>query len=221
MKHILTYILIISSLFSFSQEETSGRAPELPRFSVRGNVGIPKVTSSEAFRNSFSGVIAGDLSVNCKLFSNFFVGLGYGYVYYKPQKHFRDQFINTSMQSQNAFIKLGYDHFFSETGFMTISLNTGYNYNKYQGIVYKNDSLKGKYPTQFNSSYIEPMIGLYFIVDPNFAIGGHLSYNYNFSQFNPAYSGFDKWFDYGRVKNNWNMSMITLGFGFYYGLTKK
>ncbi len=221
MRYILTYILISCCLISIAQEETSSKAPELPRFSVRGNVGIPKVISSEAFRNSFSGVVTGDLNVNAKLFSDFFVGIGYGFTYYKPQKHFRDQYINTSMQSQNAFIKLGFDKFFSARGFATVSLNTGYNFNKYEGIKYKNDSLIGKYPTDFNSAFIEPMIGLYFIVDPNFAIGGHLSYNYNFSQFNPAYAGFDKWFDYSRVKNNWNMSMITLGFGFYYGLAKK
>jgi hypothetical protein len=221
VKHTLLYLFILGCLISVAQEETSSKPPELPRFSIRGNAGIPKVTSSEAFRNSFSGVITADLSINVKLFSDFFAGLGYSYTYYKPQKHFRDQFINTSMQSHNPYVKIGVDKFFSARGFATISLNAGYNFNKYSGIKYKHDSLVGKYPTQFNSSFVEPMIGLYFIVDPNFAIGGHLSYNYNFSQFNPTFSGFDKWFDYGRVENKWNMSMITLGFGFYYGLAKK
>ena len=221
MKYVVIYILFFSCLILSAQDGPSNKAPELPRFAVRGNIGIPKVTSSEAFRNSFSGVLTGDLNVTYKFFSNMFVGLGYGYTYYKPQKHFRDQYINTNMQSHNAFMKIGADKFFSAKGFASFSLNAGYNFNKYEGIKYKQDSLIGKYPTQFSSSFIEPMVGLYFIIDPNFAIGGHLSYNYNFSQFNPTYSGFDKWFDYREVKNNWNMSMITLGFGFYYGLVKK
>jgi hypothetical protein len=217
MKYLIAYFFLMSCLFSFSQESK----PQLPKLSIRGNAGIPKVTSSQAFRNSFSGVFVGDLNIDYKIFSNFFAGIGYSYTYYTPQKVFRDQAINTNLQSHNGYLKLGVDHFFSNNGFATISLNTGYNYNQYTSIVYKNDTLKGKFPTQFNSSFIEPMLGLYFIVDPNFAIGGHLSYNYNFSQFNPNYPSFNKWFDYGKVKNNWNMSSITFGFGFYYGLSKK
>ena len=204
-------------MVSFSQD----KAPELPKFSIRGNVSIPKVVSSSAFRNSFSGVMAGDLSVNYKLTPNFFVGLGYSYTYYKSQKVFREQNLNANMQSQNGYLKLGIDKFFSDNGFVTFSLNTGYNSNKYSGVVYRHDSLRGKNPTQFVSAFAEPIIGIYLIVDPNFAIGGHISYNFNLSKFDQTYPGFDKWFDYGRVKNNWNMSMITLGFGFYYGLARK
>ncbi len=197
------------------------KAPTLPRFSVRGNIGIPNVASSSAFRNSFSGVIAGDASVNCKLFSDIFVGVGYSYTYYKSQSYFKDKNINTNLQSQNGFIKIGYDKFFSDNGFVTFSINGGYNFNKYASIAYANDTLKGKYPTQFTSSFVEPMIGVYFVVDPNFAIGGHLSYNYNFSLFNAKYPGFDKWLNYDNISNKWNMSVVTLGFGFYYGLTRK
>lgn len=211
----------MSCLFCFSQESTSGKPPELPRFSIRANAGIPKVVSSQAFRHSFSGVVTLDGSINCKIFSNFFIGAGYQFIYYKSQKYFRDNNVNTFLQSQNGYIKIGYDKFFSARGFATISLNAGYNHNQYGGIVYKSDTLKGKNPTQFNSGFVEPMIGIYFIVDPNFAIGGHLSYNYNFTQFNPSYPVFDTWYSYNKLKNNANMSMITLGFGFYYGLTRK
>jgi hypothetical protein len=217
VKHILFTILFFCSFISFAQD----KAPTLTRFAVRGNVAIPNITSSKAFRSSFSGVMTADANISCKIFSNFFVGVGYAYTYYKSQKHFRDLNVNTSMNSHNGYVKVGYDKFFSDNGFASISLNAGYNFNEYKGIVYKNDSLKGKYPTQFSSSFVEPMIGIYFIVDPNFAIGGHLSYNYNFSQFNPHYPGFDKWLTYDHISNKWNMSMVTLGFGFYYGLARK
>lgn len=217
MRIVYLYLLIMSGFLCSAQE----KAPELPRFSIRGNCGIPKVASSEAFRNSFSGVVTADGNIDCKLFSNAFVGVGYSYTYFKTQKYFRDKNINTNLQSQNAYLKIGYDHFFSDNGFATFSINGGYNFNQYASIAYANDSLKGKYPTNFSSSFVEPMIGVYFIVDPNFAIGGHLSYNYNFSLFNPAYPAFDKWFNYGQVSNKWNMSIITLGFGFYYGLERK
>lgn len=217
MRIILSYLLILSGFILFAQD----KAPTLPRFSARGNVGIPKVTSSEAFRNSFSGVVTTDGNINCKVFSDMFVGIGYSYTYFKTQKYFRDKFINTNLQSQYAYFKIGYDHFFSDDGFVTLSLNSGYNFNRYRSISYTSDSLIGKYPTSFSSAFAEPMVGVYFIVDPNFAIGGHLSYNYNFSVFDPKHPSYDKWFNYGQVSNKWNMSMITLGFGFYYGLTRK
>src|SRR5699024_2555987 len=106
------YLLIMSGFISLAQD----KAPTLPRFSFRGNVGIPKVASSSAFRNSFSGVITGDASVNCKLFSDFFVGVGYSYTYFKSQSYFRDKNINTNLQTQNGFVKFGYDKFFSDNG---------------------------------------------------------------------------------------------------------
>ena len=55
---------------------------------------------------------------------------------------------------------------------------------------------------------------------PNFGFGGFISYHYNFASFNPAYPGFDKWLDYSQISNKWSISMITVGFGFYYGLGK-
>ncbi len=217
MIKLLLNIFFISYLATNAQNNPI----KLPRFSLRGNIGIPKVVSSKAFRNSFSAVGTADLNVNSKLFSNFFAGIGYSYTYFKSQKYFRDININTNLQSQNVYLKLGYDCFFKDDAFATFSLNTGYNINKYAEIHYKNDSIKGLYPTQFKSNFIEPMVGIYFIVDPNFAIGAHLSYNYNLSKFNSKLPAFDKLYNYDHVSNNWNMSMITFGFGFYYGLAKK
>lgn len=212
----------MNGLVSFSQD----KAPTLPKFSIRGNFGIPKIISSKQYRHSFSGVITGDANVNYKLFSNFFIGAGYNYTYFKCQKYFRDPLkdnLNTTLQLQGAYLKLGYDYFFSNKGFATFSVNMGYSISQYKSVRYKFDSLQGKYPTKLTSAFIEPMIGLYFIVDPNFAIGGHLSYNYNLSSFNPLNPQFNEWGPYGYkdLSNNWNMSMITLGFGFYYGIAKK
>ena len=125
----------MSCLVSFSQD----KVPQLPKFSIRGNISIPKVVSSNALRNSFSGVMSTDMNISYKITSDFFVGLGYSYTYYKSQKVFRDQNLNANMQSQNGYLKLGFDKFFSDNGFTTFSINTGYNYNQYKSVVYKND----------------------------------------------------------------------------------
>lgn len=217
-KCIFFITVCLISITIFSQEKTDVK---FSRFAIRANAGIPKIISSEAFHNSFSGVVTADVNVTYKVFSNVFVGAGYAYTYFKSQKHFTDQRINTNMQAHNGYLKVGMDKKAGDKSFVTLSVNAGYNFNQYQSVVYKHDSLKGKYPTQFSSSFIEPIIGFYLITDPNFAIGAHISYNYNFSQFNPKYAGFDKWLSYDKLSANWNISMITLGFGFYFGLEKK
>jgi hypothetical protein len=218
MKSIIVWFVSFFGLSALAQEDI--KVTSLPKFSIRANVGIPKVASSKALRSSFSGVSSLDINLNYKLFGGFFAGIGFNHVYYKSQKHFREQFINTSMQMQNGYLKIGYDHFFSDRGFATMSLNTGFGSTQFSAIKYKNDSLIGKYPTHFTSSFMEPSVALNFLVEPNFAFGAYMSYHYNFSQFNPAYAGFDKWLDYTRISNKWNTSLITIGFGFYYAIGK-
>lgn len=219
MKKKLSVILLILYVNLFSQENL--KVTELPRFSIRANIGIPKVVSSKALRNSFSGVVSPDINVTTYLFSHYFIGVGYNYTYFQAQKYFRDQSVNTNMQMQNGYLKVGYDKFVTNSAFTTVSLNMGYGSSKYQGIVYKSDSLIGKSPTSFSSAFIEPQLGINFLVEPNFGFGGFVSYHYNFSSFNPAYPGFDKWLNYSNLSNKWNASMITLGFGFYYGIGKQ
>lgn len=220
MKKLLLNILLMSSFFSWSQE----KAPELPRFSIRGNIGIPKALSSTMFRHSFTGIATIDGSVNYNLFSGYIIGIGYSYTYYGCQKYFRDPLkdnIQTNLQTQNGYLTVGYNHFFSDRGFSVISANMGLNYGQYKGVRYKHDSIVGQYPTNFTTAFIEPKYSLYFIVDKNFAIGGYLSYTYSFTKFNPLQSQLNEWGPYGynSLPNKWNMSLITLGFGFYYGLS--
>lgn len=223
---VVRSVILIITFFSSLITPAQDKAPVLPRFAVRGNVAVPNITSSKLFRQSFSGVINADANVSCRLWSNFFIGIGYSYTYFKCQSYFSNpklDNINTHLQLQNGYVKLGYDQFFSNNGFVSFSLNTGYGNSTYRSVRYKHDSLAGKYPTQFGSSFIEPVVGLYFIVDPNFAFGGHVSYNYNFARFNSLYPQLNEWGPpgYNTLPNKWNMSMVTVGFGFYYGLAKK
>ena len=233
IKVIISVIVCSYPLSSLAQDKFPG-SPELPRFALRANIGIPKIVSSEQYRNSFSGVITGEIGITCKLVSNYFFGVGYSYNYFKAQRYFRentDPRINASMQMHGGYLKLGYDHFFKENAFTTISFNMGYQSGKYYGLQYPvRDTVRSGHITDFGNAYVEPMIGVYFIVDPNFAFGAHLSYSYNFQQFNASNIGFDKFGfakspdkprAYNDLHNKWGMSMITLGFGFYYGLVRK
>ncbi len=217
MKSLIFSLLLLSSVILNAQD----KAPVLPRFSIRASCGIPKYVSSQLLQHAFSGVVTGDANVNYKLFSNFFVGVGYSFTYLQAQKALRDQRVNTYTEIQNGYLKLGYDHFFSDNAFTTISLNAGYGLTSYKGITYYNDTLKGKFPTQYNSAFVETQLGVYFLVDPKIAIGGHIGYNFNFSKFDLNKPSIDKWLpNQTGVTNNWDISSITLCFGFYYGIGK-
>jgi hypothetical protein len=194
---------------------------KLPRFSVRANVGVPKVVSSKAFRTSFLGLYEVNATVNVRLFSNFFIGVGYKNALFKAQSYFQQKNIYTNMQVHNGFMRVGYDRFYAEHSFATFAVNVGYNFNKYTRTSPKYDTLVHPYPTQYTGLFIQPEIGLYFLVEDNFAIGAHIAYNYNFTRFDPDLPYFDKWLDYTNISNRSNTSWITFGFGFYYGFVKK
>lgn len=217
MKHLLFCLILFCSLLLKSQD----RAPKLPRFSTRINCGTPKYVSSELMYSTFNGVLVTDINVNYRLFSNFFIGLGYSFTYSQADKELRDQFIHPHSETHNGFLKIGYDSFFSATGFATFSINAGLNNTTFKGIMCKNDTLIGQFPTQFNCPFVEPQIGLYYFVESHVAIGGNIGYNFNFIKFDSRYSCTENRLSgQGKMKNNWNISSINLSFGMYIGLGK-
>lgn len=232
-KYVFYLVLCLCANSLFGQDEGSGKGPDLPKVAMRANLGIPKIVSSQKYRNSFSGVFSGEIGLSYKLAGNYFFGVGYNYNYFKAQRYFRENVnprINASMQMHGGFLKLGHDHFFKSNAFTTLSLNIGYQSGKYYGLEYApTDSIRTPYAAQFGNVYFEPMVGVYFIVDPNFAFGAHLSYSYNTQVFSAEDIGFNKFGfgssatgkGYNALSNNWGMSMITLGFGFYYGFQRK
>jgi len=217
VKYLLALILFIGTCGLQAQEDQK----PLPRFSVRANMGIPKVTSSTAFRTSFLGLYEVNASVNVRLFSNFFIGVGYMNCLFKSQSYFQQKNLYTKMQVHNGFFRIGYDRFYTERSFATIALNAGYNFNKYTDVNPKYDSLAHPYPAQYTGGFVQPELGAYLLVEDNFAIGAHIAYNYNFSRFDPSLPYLDKWLDYTNLHNKWNTSWINFGFGFYYGFVRK
>ena len=217
-KHLFISVLLLQGLVICAQD---AKIPVPPRFTLRINCGIPKITSSQLLRNSFSGVVMADGNLNVKLFSNFFVGGGYSYSYFKAQRALSDVGIFTNMQLQNGYLKIGFDKFISENQFLTFSVNTGYNYTFFQGIKYPHDSLVGRVPTNFTSTFVEPQIGFYFLNDDNIAIGAQIGYYYNFSKFDIRQPVLDKWLtNSSKLKNNWDISAINISIGIYYGIGK-
>ena len=127
MKRFLIILIVGLSLCGFSQKEGQENA----LFTIRGNIGIPRVISSQMFRTSFAGLYEGNLSLNIKLFGNFFVGIGYQNTQFQNNKFLKFQYFNASipyntrLMCHGTFVKLGYDKFFSDKGYASFNLNSG------------------------------------------------------------------------------------------------
>lgn len=194
----------------------------LPRVSFRGTCASPIVISSKAYNASFKGVVDGGLTVNIRLFGNFSVGLGYkGTLMQAEDFYTKQRFLATKEQIHEGVLRLGVDRVTGPKGFLSIALNVGYGLNKYTAVKAAQDSLNGRHPTEFTAAFIRPEISYNFKVEENFAFGVLLAYNMELATFDPRMPCFDTYGDAALQYNKANMSWISFGFGFYYGLKKK
>src|SRR5262245_24939477 len=130
MRKILSLIYLSISLSCFSQKPDQKNA----LVTIRANFGIPKSLSSKMFRTSFQGLYEANLSVNVRIINNLYLGAGYQnshfqnnkniFVYYRAKNGTLSY--NTRQMGHGGFLKLGYDKFFSETGYFSFSVNGGY-----------------------------------------------------------------------------------------------
>lgn len=216
MKKIVIAFFFITT-FCFSQKVDKQNA----LFTVRGNIGIPRTISSKMFQNAFSGIAEGNLSFNARLFDNFFVGLGYQMSYFQNNKFLKFQYFNNSipyntrLTGNAGFVKLGYDQFFSEKGYISYSINSGvmqYNYSFVNLDTNINNKPYGK--LLFLSPYIQPEISANFIVDNTLSFSIMLSYTTLFNKFDPKSPRFNHFEEIRTSSNRYYMSWLNIGFGF-------
>lgn len=223
MRKAILLIFLGLAVTGFSQQKKEN-AP----FTIRGNIGIPKSVSSAMFRTAFNGVYEGSLSLNVKLFSNFFVGLGYQnshfqnnkkvFVYYQvpsSQKTAGGSLsYNTRMIGHAGFLKLGYDQFF-EKGYVSYSLNTGLMFVNYANVV--PDTNAANLPAvakNFSAPYVQPELAVHFLADRALSFSIMLGYTTMFYKFDPKAPRFNDIQQVVERRNAYVMSWLNIGFGF-------
>jgi hypothetical protein len=224
MKRTLIAFSLLFSLFGFSQKEGQENA----FFTIRGNLGIPRVVGSQMFRTCFAGLYEGNLSLNLRLFNNFFAGAGYQNTQFQNNKflkftYFRAEIpYNTRMMSHSGFIKLGYDKFFSDKGYTTFALNTGMMFNNYFNV--NEDTSKANKPfvlQEYSAPFVQPEVSVNFIVEKHLAFSIMLSYTTLFTKFDPKAPRFAHFETVSDARNRYYMNWINIGFGFTILLDKK
>jgi hypothetical protein len=231
MKRFLIILTVCLSFSVHSQKEGQENA----LFTIRGNIGIPRVIGSEMFRTCFNGLYEGNLSLNLKLFSNFFVGVGYQNTQFQNNKKIFAYYqspvqsgvygtlsYNTRLLSSGLFVKLGYDKFFSDKGYTSFNLNSGLMLNNYFNVIA--DTNKANKPfvlKDFSAPYFQPEVSITFIVEKHLAFSIMLSHTTMIYKFDPKAPRFAHFEEVKNTKNVAFMNWMNIGFGFHILLDKK
>lgn len=224
MKRSLIVFSLLFALCGFAQKEGQENA----LVTLRGNIGIPRVIGSQSFRTCFAGLYEGNLSVNLRLFNNFFIGIGYQNSQFQNNKFLKFKYFNadvpynTRLMMNSPFIKIGYDKFFSDKGYVTYSLNTGMMLNHYFNVNADTSLANRPYVIQdFSAPFIQPEFAVNFQVDKLLSFSLMLSYTTLLYKYDPKAPRFNHFPEIKGTRNNYYMNWFNIGFGFNVLLNKK
>jgi len=228
MKKLTVILFLLTSFQGLSQRGEQKNA----LFTIRGNVGIPKIVSSKMFRTSFAGIYEANLSVNVRLFSNAYFGVGYQNTQFQNNKFLTQQTYNngtivvsynTRLLCHGLFLKLGYDKFFSEKkGYFSYSINAGYLLSGYNNVNSDTSYYNQPYPSKkIRALYIQPEVSANFIVDEKMSFSLMLGYTSLFNRFDARAPRFNQFQEIRTESNKYLMAWLNFGVGFNVLINKK
>ncbi len=228
LKHGFYFVFILFSINSFAQEEINplpndDALPVLKReyylFSPRVSITVPHPVSNKAFRKSFVGIYEVSAGINMLVFKGAFVGITYKNGLLKVTENKIPE-LEANMEVNNAGVKVGTSMFVGDKNRMIFSadITAGKNwttYSKFKSKTTTNLPIKG-----FSTTYVEPEVNLYFLVEQNFGIGATLSYSLFNQNFDPYDLYLNEWTRFDKL-NPGTIQYLSFGFGIYYSFFKK
>jgi hypothetical protein len=209
IKRFFFSVMLVGSMLTvtdaFAQKERNNL------LSVRGSIAVPHPLKNGAFRKSLTGIYNANVSVSIRPFSGFYAGAVYNNGLYKTAAN-KIAEVNTTLQVNGAGGRVGYDHY--DNVFFSPSLTVGRQYGRFTGVVCVDPQ---ETSMKFSANYIEPELNLYFIVDPNFAIGVNTSVALIDHTFDPFAVCFNQYKGYSQDELRGNSVVFNIGFSFYYG----
>ncbi|MFL5752561.1 MAG: hypothetical protein ACJ76F_04075 [Bacteroidia bacterium] len=220
MIRVLKFILFTCSLAVRLYAQDDVPAPitvKLPLVSIRLNAGIPNPSSNEVFRRKFIGIYETNFSLSFRIKEWGFIGIGYKNGLLSVSNRLKYG-INTKMEMNTAYVKVGYNHFHSNKTFSTFFLNMGYNKSKFTGVV----CLQGTPPDPHVSApVIEPGYSINFFAEDNMTLGFYTSVNFMTWRFDPTQVCFEQVTSLSGLSTSRNTTYINIGLELYWGLGKR
>jgi hypothetical protein len=232
VKKTLSFILLLHiHFFAFSQEESPQVQDEVTEdhksykkeyyfLSPRVSVTVPHPMKNKAFRKSFVGIYEVSGGLNLMLYKGLFIGATYKNGLLKITENKIADY-NASMSINNIGLKVGGDFFIGDQNKIIFSgaITGGQSYARYSGLVCRNPLETPKTNT-YTTTYLEPELNLFFLVEQNFGIGLTISYSIFNTTFNPYDLCLNDWASFDK-ENPGRTQYFSFGFGFYCSLIKK
>ncbi len=190
---------------------------EMPKFSIRLNAGIPNITSNEAFRKKFIGIYEAGLSLNINLTQKTFLGIGYENGLLSASNRV-DYGINTKMEMNSVYGKLGYNHFHTSLIFSTFSIAAGQNQSRFVAVKEHNGIVPDN---RWSAWWMEPAYSINFYAEENLTLGFYTSVCYLNRPFKPEQVNFQHYANAGNLNSSNNTVLLNIGLEMYIGIGKK
>jgi hypothetical protein len=197
--------------------------PPLPKqyylFSPRVAVTVPHPMGNNSFRKAFVGIYELSAGFNIMVHKGIFIGPSYKHGLLRITENKIADY-NASMTVDNASVKVGGDMFIGDRNrtIFSASLGVGQSWTNYSGLKTKTP---GKLiPEGYITSFIEPELDLYFLVESNFGIGASVSYIIYNKNFDPVELSLNEYQNFDDNRPGLTQ-YLSFGFGFYYSLVKK
>jgi hypothetical protein len=221
-------LLLLFPFCLFSQDEPLSPQPrqEVPAapkqyylLSPRVSVTVPHPTGNNSFKRSFVGIYEVSAGLNLMVYKGAFIGASYKNGLLKITENKIIDY-NASMAINNAAVRVGGDAFIGDKNrtIFSASVAVGQNWTKYSGLVSKDPNRI--IPSSYVTTFVEPQVDLFFLIEANFGIGASLSYSFYNKNFDPFELALN---EYANFDNNVPgiTRYISFGFGFYYSVVKK
>jgi hypothetical protein len=223
LKYFLFFLFSLLALFVKAQNEsevisTNAGHKQYYFLNPRLSVTVPRPIGNKSFKKSFAGVYEISGGLNLFLFRGLFVGVTAKTGLLRITEN-RIPDYNANMTFHNIGFKVGNDWYGGNKNNVvySLALSVGQNQTSYSSLKHKDETPVNK---SFKTSYTEPEMDIYFMVEPNVFIGASVSYTIFDDHFDPyelALNEFSSFDSHNGVSTQW----LSFGFGVYCNLIKK
>lgn len=195
------------------------------RFYTRAMGMVPHPVSNKAFRRSFTGIYDIHAGFSAEMLKGFTLGVDYNNQLWKTPDN-KIPGLNSYAQFNEAGLRVGYQIMGGPTTMYYAGFTGGRAFIKYSGLSYQNQNPNSSTvlpdpKTNYNSTYLEPELGVLFFTEGNFAIGLTVSWVFYDYVFDPyaLYLNQHKAYQDSDLKGQ--MQQFNFGFSVTYGFKKK
>lgn len=205
-------------VYDYEDKPPSNPPKSIHLIQLRLNGGVPNPLTSQVMRKAFIGIYEANLSVNFRLGNYGYVGAGFKNALFSVSNHTR--FSNhTKLQTNSAYLRVGYDKYVNGSVFSSYYLNVGYTQGFYTAVDAK---AKAAGNLNMSAAFLQPTYSINFFAEERMTLGFYAGYHYMMWRFDPYQIDLESTDpNFNKYKSSANASYWIIGLEMYIGLGKR